>query len=531
MRLEPEQLRRVFPFHLAIQASGAVAQVGDSLRRLVGEELVGTRWDRWLKVLRPLGVTSLDAALARGDALAVCAWVPTGMRLRGQFVRCGSGVLFLGTPWLDSLDDLARYGLTLADFSAVDGTQDLLLLVQTKESALADAARLAASLRAAKDAAESADRAKSMFLANMSHEIRTPLNGVLGMLSLMVEDELSPAQRERAETATRSAESLLAIVNDILDTSKIDAGMLTLEQVDFDLAVLLRDVVATHAPSASGRGLAIALELADDVPRRVRSDPTRLRQMLSNLLSNAVKFTERGSVRVTCAVEADEGEALRLRICVHDTGVGVSEATVSRLFQPFVQADVSTTRRFGGTGLGLSIVRKLARQMGGDAGGAGVEGAGSSFWFSLRVSRAAAKARPRRMPTAPCVMRRARPKVLLVEDNPVNRRVATQALARVECDVVEAGDGRAAVEACAAQRFDVVLMDCHMPVMDGVEATREIRRTLAHPPPIVALTANAHDGDRARCLEAGMVDFLSKPFRLNDLRAVVRRWADRGVSV
>ncbi len=531
MRLEPEQLRRVFPFHLAIESSGRIAQVGDSLRRLVAEELVGTRWSDWLKVLRPLGVDSLDAALARGGTLVVCAWIPTGMRLRGQFVRCGEGALFLGTPWLDGLDDLARYGLTLADFSAADGTQDLLLLVQTKESALADAARLAVSLRAAKDAAEAADRAKSLFLANMSHEIRTPLNGVLGMLSLMIEEDLSPPQRERAETAARSAESLLAIVNDILDTSKIEAGMLTLEQVDFDLAVLLRDVVASHSPGASRRGLALGLELADDLPRRVRSDPTRLRQMLSNLISNAVKFTERGSVRVTCAVEADEGDALRLRVSVLDTGVGVSEAIVAQLFQPFVQADASTTRRFGGTGLGLSIVRKLARQMGGDAGATGVEGAGSSFWFSLRVGRAAVKARPRRMATAPCVMRRARPRVLLVEDNAVNRKVAMQALARAECEVVEACDGRAAVEACAAQRFDVVLMDCHMPVMDGVEATVEIRRTIAHPPPIVALTANAHDGDRARCLEAGMVDFLSKPFRLNDLRAVVRRWADRGVSV
>jgi two-component system, sensor histidine kinase and response regulator len=532
-------------------------------------------------------------------------------------------------------------------------------------------------LAAARDAALDAAKAKSAFLATVSHDIRTPMNGVIGTVSLLLETPLAADQREYGEQIQRSADSLVTIINDILDFSKIEAGKLTLEAVDFDPREALHDAVDVLGPSAQAKGLELVCDVPADVPARIRLDPSRWRQMLLNLLGNAVKFTATGSVRATLSVETpSDGEPL-LKVTVADTGIGIKKDALARLFEPFSQADGSTTRRYGGTGLGLAITRQLAELMGGKVGVESAEGRGSAFWFTTRFGTAAeptllatpleglrvlvaddnpyalaalgreltqlgaiveavgsadelfkrtampqaphlllideslplrggsvalnAGRRIAGLPTLPAVllttrtraeglanaerlgfasclvkpqrrhhlaqaliatmeavaagrgaapapsirsaMTRAVPppspsaasagpkpagglRVLVAEDNEVNQKVVSRMLERLGHQVEVAVNGRDALERAKAGTFDIVLMDCQMPEMDGWEATARIRAALAgrHRIPILALTANASDADRQRCLDAGMDAHLSKPLKLERLAEALATW-------
>ncbi len=523
-------------------------------------------------------------------------------------------------------------------------------------------------LRLAKDAAEAASVAKSQFLANMSHEIRTPMNGVIGMMELMFRTELTDRQRHLAESVRRSATTLLEIINEILDFSKIEAGKLTLERVTFDLHQLCEDVTDLFAEPTRAKGIELICSVGSSVPARVIGDPVRLRQMLTNLLSNAVKFTASGSITLDVATLGDPGEDVCLRFEVVDTGIGISPEAQQRVFEPFDQADSSTTRKFGGTGLGLAIVRRLADMMGGTIALESVPGEGSTFWFVIEVGkgesppeqpflegrhilvvddyarsrslvcsyleqwgskvtvapsaeegatllRQAAQenaafdavvvskemtgmsgpelvevlratpsllsrgeepscrvvlltpfgdasaaiagvqetltkpvrrtrfreavrglfetvvAAPAETPDAALPVKPSRAiEVLLVEDNPVNQEVALGMLQHLGYRVDAVENGRLAVEAVADRVFDLVLMDCQMPVMDGFAATRAIREFMKEHPdrpplPIVALTANAMQGDRELCINAGMNDYLTKPFSFQQLHQVIARWA------
>jgi signal transduction histidine kinase len=388
-------------------------------------------------------------------------------------------------------------------------------------------------LALAKTAAEAANVAKSRFLATMSHEIRTPLNGVLGMAELLLSKDLKPTVRhDYARTILNSGNTLLTLINDILDLSKVEAGKMELTLSVFAPGQLLQETAALFAEMAGRKGLALAAEWAGPPRQGYLGDPVRLRQMLSNLANNAIKFTDHGSIRIEAAeLERDSGTAL-LQFAVIDTGIGIPEHLGTQLFQPFQQLDSSTTRPYAGTGLGLSIVRSLARLMGGDVGVESAEGAGSRFWFRVRcevapdpVPDAAGAAGGAGAPLPPP----ARSRILLVEDNPTNRKVIEALLAKRGYQVRSVENGLQAIESVTrGEAADLVLMDCQMPVMSGFEATERIRAWErehgAARLPIVALTAGAFEGDREHCLKAGMDDFVTKPVDFVLLPSVITKW-------
>jgi CheY-like chemotaxis protein len=382
----------------------------------------------------------------------------------------------------------------------------------------------AAALTMAVHRAEAASRAKSEFLANMSHEIRTPLNGVLGLAEVLDRTELDVRQRDLLKTIIDSAATLDGILGDLLDFSRLEAGRLTIAETDFDLGVLIEEAASPHRSAAEAKGLSFELVLDETARRRVVGDPVRLRQILTNLLSNAVKFTSQGRVGLSVA-KAARGD--RYYFEVRDSGIGFEPDQAERLFSRFEQADGSITRRFGGTGLGLSISRQLAELMGGQVSAAGKPGRGAVFTLMLPLSVA------REAPAAPtpAIDRSGRaPKVLVVDDNETNRKVAELILAAIGAEVVCVEDGQAAIDAVESNAFDVVLMDLQMPVMDGLTATRAIRarEAVAGSPrlPIIVLSANVMREHIDASNAAGADDHIGKPVRAETLIAAVLQAVD-----
>jgi two-component system sensor kinase len=479
-----------------VDASGKVSFQGPSVERVFGfapHELIGQNLRTWL---HPDDADDVLDAIDRNRHATDADTEVIECRLKrrdGSWISCETTLTNLS-------DDENVRGVVL-------NTRDITERKQNEE-------RLAAAV----DAALEASRLKSAFLANMSHEIRTPMNGVIGMVDLLRATPLDEEQLDYIDAMAQSAESLVAIIDDVLDVSKIEAGKLTIENADFNLRALIDATVAPLQPSAADRHITLSGHVDTHVPTAINGDRLRVRQVINNLLSNAIKFTPVGGVTLEVTRQHD-----MLRFEVRDTGIGIPKDACEHLFEPFVQADASTTRRYGGTGLGLAISKQLVNLMGGEISVTSEVGVGSTFWFTLPLVTAEHVVPVPTEATAPAVEVKSGGKILVVEDNAVNRKVAVGILRILGYVADVAADGVEAVEALQRRRYDAVLMDCQMPRMDGYDATRAIRslENGERHTPIIAMTASAMTSDREACLAAGMDDFLSKPIARDALASTL----------
>ena len=537
----PSSFYELFPFHLAVDQDLRLVQAGPALKKAAAKEVIGRPFAELFSVERPsvfdLSFEALEGA--RGQ-LFVIKRLDVTLQLKGQWLpveNAGRQLIFVCTPWVSDLSEFTALGLKLQDLAVHDPTVEQLTLLRTTQLALSDSKRQSDMLKertlqleAERQRAEEANAAKSTFLAVMSHEVRTPLNGILGMAGLLLDSDLAPHFRAQVEAINTAGTSLMGLLNDILDLSKIEAGKLDLEDVDFSPKQALEEAAAIWGSRIRDMGLEFDLEIDQAVPGALKGDPARLRQIVFNYLSNAAKFTKTGRIVLRAELAANAEGGSDFKVSVIDTGIGVSPDVQNRLFQKFSQAETNISRRFGGSGLGLAISKQLAEMMKGSVGMESTEGEGSTFWFKLpcRVGDEAAVTQHKEglfQGWTPPRSGGPRLNVLVAEDNMINQVVLSTLLTRAghDCDVVS--NGAEAVEAVKQAPFDLILMDVQMPVMSGPEAASKIRDMdpATARIPIIAVTANAMRGDRERYLAAGMDGYVSKPIDPRELFKTIDR--------
>jgi two-component system, sensor histidine kinase len=517
------ELDLLFPAHVLLDPDGTIRAVGPSLSRLAAGDLIGRDVGQVFQVDLYQDAAAPDA---RPGTVTLTMERPHALRLRGTCLRREDEVwLLVGhQPQHDATTELVA-----EDFAPSDAAADLICTARETADRLKRSEALVHGLEEQKLAAEAACHAKSTFLATMSHEIRTPMNGVLGLASLLGKTELSTEQRELLDVIMISGQALMGILNDVLDLSKVESGSTEIECTDFRLQELLSGLEAMFRPQASKKGLDLIIDM--DAPPPLRGDPARIRQILVNLLSNAIKFTESGQVTLTAAFQTRTRRTGKLLLTVRDSGIGMAPIAIDRIFQPYVQADSSTTRRFGGTGLGLAIVRKLVDLLGGKIAIESRLGVGSVFRVELPVE----SARTAQAPAAPAQtslmplpdLSAGGHRVLLAEDNLTNQFLMKRFLDKLGVASHLAADGREVLLAWKDGAYDLILMDVEMPVLDGLEAAREIRRRescqSARRIPIIGLSADASAEGARAALAAGMDAFMTKPISIEKLAAAIEQ--------
>ena len=494
-----------------LDPNGPSPEYGEMLEKHIHPDDAALLHETFMAAMQSQGIYDLEHRIVRPDGTV--RWV----RDKAHPFFDGNGT-FLG--YVGATLDITDQKLLTKELTQYRDNAEQLVQERTAE------------LAEARQRAESASRAKSAFLANMSHEIRTPMNAIVGMSYLMRRSGLTPPQSAQLDKIESAGEHLLKLIDDILDFSKIEAGKLAPDSVDFDLNSVLDNVCSMIGGRAREKGLDLTVS-NEDVPTRLHGDPARISQALLNYAINAVKFTASGSVALRVSLLEEHDDQLRLCFEVEDTGIGVSEEQAGRLFQPFEQGDASTSRSFGGTGLGLAITRRLAEMMGGEAGVESVPGVGSRFWFTVVLSLAREDAPSESAPRWRDAEQQLRfthagARVLVAEDNPVNSQITVHLLQSVGLVTETAADGRAAVRMAAESSYTLILMDVQMPDINGLEATRTIRKLPGwESRPIIAMTANAFSEDRRACREAGMDDFLSKPVQPGKLYETLLTWLEK----
>jgi signal transduction histidine kinase/ActR/RegA family two-component response regulator len=525
------ELDRLYPAYLRVDIDNNILSVGPSLERLLGPEIVGKDVFDTFDFKRPSRLTTISAISNTRQELLIKSKQDPGVLLRGIGLVREDQVLLLVGHVMGDHDETLAGKLDFSDFSPTDSTLDLLLVREINQNLLSEAKAISKELDKKRAAAESANKAKSDFLATVSHEIRTPLNGVLGMAHYLAETDLDPEQQNALRILSNSGEGLLALLNEVLDLSKIEAGKSELLNEDFDLADLVHGAAELFEMKAREQGLYCSVSTAGG---QFHGDAGRLRQVLSNLVFNAIKFTQSGGVSIQVTVDQEEDPSLRLiQFVVTDTGIGMDKATIDGLFDAFYQGDSSVTQRYGGTGLGLAISRHLVGMMGGEISASSGPGEGSVFTFSVRLPIAHKKV-PAVKPANNTLQSAnlSALKILAAEDNKTNQFVLRNYLKRLGLQATIADNGQDVVTLWRKGEFDLILMDIRMPGMGGEEATAQIRGYEATEQrsrtPIIALTANMMREQVSEYLRVGMDDALAKPIDIAALELILRRVASGG---
>ena len=525
LALSADELSTLFPAHIRLDLDGRIVAAGPSLRRHVANDLLQRNFFDCVTIERPSGLEGMEGLRQLRRPLILQIDGNRTLRLRGLVLDRGDCLwLLLGhIPDLQAED--ATRQLKIADFSPTDGTLDMMLAAEMRSGLLAETRALATALEEQRNRAEAANSAKSVFLTTMSHEIRTPMNAVLGVANILAETDITAEQREWLDVMAASGHSLMELLNNILDLSKIEAGLMELRPEPFDLHELAQSVQALFAPSAALKNVEVELIL-DLEGTHYEGDSLRIRQVLSNLVGNATKFTETGKITITLRDRLRDGARI-VELAVKDTGIGISAEAIARLFNAFTQADSSTTRRYGGTGLGLSISKYLTEQMGGRIRVESRVGRGSTFTAEIPLEIAQPDAAPPPDAAAPAEGAREGPlHALIVEDNATNRLILSHYLRRMGHSFDVATNGQQALALWEDHEYDVIIMDIQMPVLDGLVATRELRRreraSARSYTPIIALSADAMTEKRETALSVGMDSYLTKPVNLQEIADTIQ---------